>query len=249
MRNTSTTRPNPAVLAYVSIVILLALVTMAWLCRGSDARPGSPLLPLAFWAVFTLAAELFWLVTPTGNGMVSMSLAVNIATLYVLPPHLSVPVAATATLVADLVIHRRGPLKASFNSAQTALTVAACSLVIRALGGNPVGAGADYLLREPLAVLAGPVLFFLLNTGLVAGVIGLHTRTGVARAWKQNYCFGYQFLSSGTLSLLGLVLVATVDTLGYIAGMLYLMFFFFVRDAYQRYVRSRQAAPVSLCRD
>jgi hypothetical protein len=95
-------------------------------------------------------------------------------------------------------------------------------------------------------VVSGPVLFFLLNTGLVAGVIALSTGEGFARVWKKNYGFKYQFLSSGTLSLLGLVLVLAVESIDYISGMLFLLFFFFVRDGYHRYVRSRRIADAPL---
>lgn len=235
-----------AVLAYVSVVHLLALAAMLWICT----RPGLSLdvspAQIAFWLFFTLAAELFWLATPSKEGMVSMSLAVNVATLYVLPPHLAVVVVAVATFVADLVIHRRGTLKSSFNASQTAVTVAACALLIRALGGDPVAAGAAYLVREPLAVAAGPVLFFVLNTGLVAGVIALHTGRPFLSTWKRDYGTTYQFLSSGTLALLGWTLVAMIGTAGQIAGIIYLLFFYFVRDAYNRWAIARRAALPSV---
>ncbi len=236
-------------LAYVTVVHLLAFAVMVWLCGRPGADHTLDPLALAFWLVLTLAAELFWLETPKGGGMVSMSLAVNVASLYVLPPQVAVGVAAVSTFFADLVIHRRGPTKAAFNASQVALTVSGCSLLIRALGGDPTGEGAAFLVRQPLAVVSGPVLFFVLNTGLVAGVIGLSTGVGFVRAWKQNYGFKYQFLSSATLSLLGLVLVLAVESIGYIAGLLYLLFFVFVRDGYQRYVESRRAATTGSYRD
>jgi hypothetical protein len=253
MTEKSPARPAKSVLIYVAIVHLITLATMAWLWRAEAAGHGIPLAPLSFWLVFTLASELFWLETPSGGGMVSMSLAVNIATLYLLPPFWAAAVVATATLIADLVIHRRGGLKAFFNASQTALTIAGCTTLTRALGGDPTVAPATYLVREPLAVIVGPVLFFFLNTGIVSGVIGLSSGVPFFRAWRQNYGYGYQVLSSGTLSLLGLVLVVSVGSIGYISGLLYLVFFFFVRDAYHRYVQSRrerqsesiQASPVT----
>lgn len=230
-----------AVLAYVSVVHLLAVAMMLWICTRSGVLPDVPAAQIAFWLFFTLAAELFWLATPSKEGMVSMSLAVNIATLYLLPPHLAVAVVAVATLVADLVIHRRGVLKSSFNASQTAVTVAACALLIRRIGGDPVAAGAAYLVREPLAVAAGPMLFFVLNTGLVAGVIALHSGQPLFPTWRRNYGTTYQFLSSGTLALLGWMLVAVIGTVGQIAGIVYLLFFYFVRDAYNRWAIARRS--------
>lgn len=233
--------PGRAVLAYVSAVHLLALGAMLWICTRPGVPSDVPPVQIAFWLFFTLAAELFWLATPSKEGMVSMSLAVNIATLYLLPPHLAVAVVAVATLVADLVIHRRGALKSSFNASQTALTVAACTFLIRAIGGDPVAAGAAYLVREPLAVAAGPILFFVLNTGLVAGVIALHSGQSLLATWRRNFGTTYQFLSSGMLALLGWTLVAVIGTVGQIAGIVYLLFFYFVRDAYNRWAIARRS--------
>ena len=82
---------NPGLVAYLAGVHLLAIAAMFWVCGRPGADHSIPLLPVAFWFVFTLAAELFWLETPAGGGMISMSLAVNIASLYALGGQVVVP--------------------------------------------------------------------------------------------------------------------------------------------------------------
>jgi hypothetical protein len=162
-----------------------------------------------FWLVLFLASECFWLETPTRAGMDSMSLAVNFASLYVLPWHLVLTVGAFSVCSADLVLHRRGGLRATFNAAQTVISLAAA-----------------------------------------AWVIALHRGQDLLTAWRRNFGFGFHYLSSAVLLLIGVTFVVSLQAVGYISGLLYLLLFFFVRDAYHCRSREREgnaresAAPV-----
>jgi len=227
--------------AYIAIVIAsgAALLAAGWMSPG--AFPTKPLVGFAFWLVLSLAAECFWLETPTRAGMISMSLAVNTATLFLLPFAWVVTIGAASVMLTDFLLHRRNLVRASFNGAQTALSMAASLWVIRLIAGSSHYSGKAALLEHPLAVACGVVTFFILNTGIVAGVISLNGRLGLLKAWRDNFGFGYQFLSSATLTLLGLTLVLAAEAIGYVSGLLYLLFFFFIRDAYHRFSRERAA--------
>ena len=83
------------------------------------------------------------------------------------------------------------------------------------------------------------MIFFGVNTGLVAGVISLHGRIPYLRAWRENFGFGYNLLSSAVLAIMGMTLVMASESIGYTSGLLYLLFLFFVRDAYRRFARDR----------
>ncbi len=227
--------------AYIAAVIAsaAALLAAGWMRPGASGT--EPLNGFAFWLILSLAAECFWLETPTRAGMISMSLAVNTATLFLLPFAWVVTIGAVSVFLSDLLLHRRNILRAAFNGAQTTLSMGASLIVIRLIAGSSNYSGRAILLEHPLAVAGGVVTFFALNTGLVAGVLSLKDRIGFWRAWRANFGFGYQVLSSATLTLVGLTLVLAVGTIGYMSGLMYLLFFFFVRDAYQRYVRERRA--------
>lgn len=214
-------------------------------CReaiASSAEPLPPIRDLVFWFVLTLAAEIFWLETPTRRGMVSMSMAVNIATLFLLPARFVLALGAAAVLAADLLLHRRGWLKAAFNGAQTAVTLFACLLVVHLLDGTGQTEGARAFVRDPLLLIAVPATYFAVNTSLVAAAISLHDGLPYRRAWESNYGHYYQVLSSVVLSLLGVLLVMAQERIGFLGGLLSLVFFFFIRDAYGRYVQNRRAA-------
>lgn len=188
---------------------------------------------LAFWFVLSLCAEAFWIETPTRRGMISMSLAVNLASLFVLPFGAMVWVAATSVLTADLLFHRRNLLRGAFNGAQTVLSLAACAGV---LGAATPTLGIAAVLLHPLPTLATPALFFVVNTGLVALAIALETRRNPWTAWVENFGFAYQALSTTGLFLTGLSLVAAYETVGFIGGLFFVVVFLLVRDGYGRYV-------------
>ncbi len=233
-------RLRTAARLYVASVLVLGtgLLVGAWSKSGLTGAM-VPLSALGFWAFFSLAAESFWLETSTRAGMVSMALTVNVASLFLLPPHFVLAVGALSVGLSDLLLHRRGGLKAGFNAAQTVISLAASLAAIRLLGGQFEPKGLLFLLQRPQAVVAAPCVFFAVNTLLVSGIVSLSRGLPFWKAWRENFGFGYHFLSSGILSLLGLLLVVSFDGLGYIAGLLFLLLFFFIRDSYRRYLRER----------
>jgi hypothetical protein len=239
-------RLGPPLLAYVAVMVLVAgaVLAAAWSQAAGDATAERTGL-FAFWLVLSLASECFWLETPTRAGMVSMSLAVNFASLYALPWHLVLTISAFSVCTADLILHRRGGLKATFNAAQTVVSLAAAIWTLRFLGGHGSATGSELFLRAPAATLAAPAVFVVVNTFAVAGAIALQRQQGLWTAWRENYGFAFHYLSSAVLLLLGLTLVISIETMGYISGLLYLVFFFFVRDAYLRRARERGTIAIN----
>ena len=235
----ATSRLGLPLLAYVASMVIVAgaLLWTAWSGVVGEATAEQMGL-FAFWLVLSLASECFWLETPTRAGIVSMSLAVNFASLYVLPRHLMLTVGAFSVCGADLLLHRRGGLRATFNAAQTVVSLAAAAWVLHHFAGG-TRSGSDLFLRAPLAALAAPAVFVIVNTVAVAAVIALHRGQGLFTAWRENYGFAFHYLSSAVLLLIGITLVVSLEAVGYISGLLYLLFFFFVRDAYHRRSRER----------
>jgi hypothetical protein len=229
---------RPRLILYVASVIGTAAALLAQ--AVVPAIHAVPLGLLGFWLVLSLAAECFWLETPTGKGMVSTALAINMAMIFVLPPPLVLVVGAVSVGLSDLLLHRRGALKASFNAAQTTIALAACHAAMRTFGRTEAAPNSGSFLQDPGGTLVISVSFYLVNTVLVAGAISLQTGTSLWGTWRANYGFGYQILASAVLFLLGMTLVLAYHQVGYIAGLGYLLFFYFVRDAYHRYVRERR---------
>lgn len=223
--------------AYVLLVVAsgAAVTGGTWLA----GRPSTPAALVGFWFFLSLAAECFWLETPTGAGMVSMALAANLATLFVLPPPYVLAIGAISVLLSDLVLHRRGLVRAAFNAMQTALSLAVSLAAIHLLTHGKAPLGSQLFLHAPLAALAAPTAFFFTNTFLVSGVISLDSRRPFWRVWRENFGFGYQILSTAALFLLGVTIVIGSDSIGYLSGLLCLLLFYLIRDAYRRYNREQ----------
>ncbi len=223
---------------YVGLVLVSGVTLLLWTWTRYGGS-GLTSLDFAFWLVLSLAAECFWLQTPNGSGMLSMSLAVNFASFFVLPAPLVLAAGALSVGFTDLILHRRGPLRACFNAAQTVISMAAALATMRLLGGSEAIRGGAFLLRHPAASLAGPAVFLAVNTIAVAGVLSIAGRKPFGSTWRENFGFGYHFLSCAGLLLVGLSLVVATESVGYIAGLLDLFLLWLVRDAYNRYVRER----------
>lgn len=226
--------------AYVTTVIAagVALLSATWLPSGFPIMTQG-FDRFAFWLFLSLAAECFWMDTSSREGMISMSLAVNVATLFILPLPQVLMIAAISVTTSDLLFHRRDCVRAYFNGGQTMLAMWTALLSMRAISGVDLASGRSFILEHPVGTLVGVAVFFFVNTGLVAGVISLNGGIRFVRAWRENFGFGYNLYSSAVLSLLGLTLVLASESIGYVVGVVYLVFLLFVRDAYHRFARSR----------
>ncbi len=227
-------KPTLAIYVWGTIAAALGGVISTW---GQAAALPSVVTGglIAYWLFLSLAAECFWLETPSGNGMVSMSLAVNLGSLFVLPAPWALLVAGTSVFVADLALHRRPWLKAAFNGGQTTVAMTFASWVLQ--GSTE---GADPILWDARVLLV-PAVFFVFNTGLVSGVISLDSGDRFFRVWKENYGHLYHALSTIVLFVIGVSFVTTYHEFGYLTGLAYLLVFLFIRDAYHRYVGERRA--------
>jgi diguanylate cyclase (GGDEF)-like protein len=115
-------------------------------------------------------------------------------------------VLVTASMVADIV-RRKEPLKALFNASQYAVTVALTAVTLHALTGAPRPPDPFHFTADDLpGIMAAAVVFFFVNTSLVATVIALAQNVRVGRYLVQD-CF---FQASTAGLLLGLSPMVTL---------------------------------------
>ncbi len=228
---------------YVLAVLTLGAILLieSWTSAGTRATAVSA---GAFWLLLSLAAETFWVPTPGGRGMVSMSLAANIAVLFVLPRADALSITATSVVLADLMLHRREWLRALFNGAQSVIATAVAFTAMRLFGAPDAPLGSAAFLLHPAAALAALPAFMAANTLLVSGAIALSSGMPFWHAWIENYGFGFQHVSAITLFIVGLGLAIGVEVIGYMSGLASLLVLLVLRDAYRYYLRKRDSAPV-----
>jgi diguanylate cyclase (GGDEF)-like protein len=127
-----------------------------------------------------------------------------------------------ANLVADIV--RRKPMrKVAFNMAQYALSVSAAALVLGALSDLPHAGEFHFATGDLPAILAAAVVFFIVNTSLVAAVIAMVEGVGIWR-YLVNDWFS-QASTTGLMLGLSPIVVLAADYSLVLVSLLFLPLF------------------------
>ena len=177
------TRPSlaPAARLFVGAVIGAgALVLLAYAPREYP----QPWLVLTFLAAM-LVVSLFKLRLPLGRGCSTMSMAyvVDFLAIVTVGPDVAMVVAAVGALVQCTVnVRRKQPwYRAAFSVASVALAVKSAGTAWQAFGG--VAGPAETVL--PLAAAA--VVYFAVNSALVATAIGLASGEPLPALWQGHF--------------------------------------------------------------
>jgi diguanylate cyclase (GGDEF)-like protein/putative nucleotidyltransferase with HDIG domain len=186
---------------YVSAVIAIGLTLMA--VRLPDATFAQPVLFIALLVLSSMTAALkVHLPLTTSGSTMSVSYALDFASLLLLGPHETMLVAAgSAFSQCHLNSKERNPIhRTLFSVASLVITVQASGLAFHLLGGNG-SAMAFTALARPLVGAA--TVYFLLNTGLIATAIALSTRSSILATWHNNFLWSAPsyFVGAGSAAL------------------------------------------------
>ncbi len=177
--------PLPARLFVAAVIVAGAAVCAACLPLAEFSKPYlfAALLLLSS-ATATLKVHLP--LTTSGSTM-SVSYAVDFASLLLLGPHQTMIVAAASAFSQCHVrSQQRTPAyRTLFSMASLVLTVQGAGLVFSLLGGQPGVPAALVPLARPLVGAA--TAYFLLNTGFIATAIALSSRQRVGAIWQANF--------------------------------------------------------------
>src|SRR6267378_3172560 len=186
---------------YVTSVIVIGLALLVVFVP--EATFSQPLLFAALLVLSSATAALkVHLPLTTGGSTMSVSYAVDFASLLLLGPHETMLVAAgSAFSQCHLNSKQRNPLyRTLFSVASLVITVQGSGLAFSLLGGTGSA--------MPLATLARPLVgaatvYFLLNTGLIATAIALSTRTKIITTWNNNFLWSAPsyFVGAGSAAL------------------------------------------------
>jgi len=172
------------------------------------ALPGvtftQPLLFLALLVLSSVSAAMkVSLPLTTSGSTMSVSYAVDFASLLMLGPHQTMFVAAgSAFCQCNLNSRERNPIyRTLFSMASLVITVQAAGLAFHLLGGTETATPSLATLARPLVGAA--TLYFLLNTGLVATAIALSTRQPAFATWNNNFLWSAPsyFVGAGTAAV------------------------------------------------
>ena len=163
-------------------------------------------IPFIVLAVLSALTAVFKVSLPLARSesTLSVSYAVDFTALLLLGANPTMLIAATSALSqCTFRTKTRTPLhRTLFSIACLVLAVQAAGFVYRALGGIPGEPTVTTLLRSVVAMV---LVYFFVNTGLVATAIALSTRQRVQQVWMESFLYnvpGY-FVGAGAASEAG----------------------------------------------
>jgi diguanylate cyclase (GGDEF)-like protein/putative nucleotidyltransferase with HDIG domain len=183
---------------YVSAVIACGLALMA-ICLPI-ANFHQPVLFIGLLLLSSSSAALkVYLPLTTGGSTMSVSYAVDFASLLLLGPHETMLVAAGSALSqCHLNSKEQNPIyRTLFSVASLVITVQGAGLAFHLLGGISSAMPFTELARP---LVGAATVYFLLNTGLVATAIALSTRQPIVTTWNNNFLWSAPSYFVGALS-------------------------------------------------
>ncbi len=229
---------------YVGFLVVLAIAAIAFFARDL-VRPSTPqLLALVFFLILGFLSEVYAIWIPAYGGEVSSSIAICMASLFILGPSLAVLMVLVMSLASELTMRwehlrsapRRFAYVLTFNVSQLVVTVGVTGFLFFKLGAAPVAltSGGDYL----WAMLAF-LCYAAVNVTLVTTVVTLTAdkRFGhFLRTYVRD--FSVQYLVLAVLALL----LAVLYSLSVWHMFLAIVPLFLVHVSFRSYQRLRSEA-------
>ncbi len=195
-----------------------------------DAAPPS-LAVLAAWIPVLGLSEAFWIRTSGRQATISTAMVAHLAAIRLLPTGQAAFMAFVVSFAADILIQRKPVIKAAYNASLVAITLRLAAIPILLARLAP----ASHLEAAAWVGFAGAgIVYWLVNRAGVTCIIAASEEISWSRAWRENFGFGYEALTTSVQLVLAGVLAAGWQVLGPsgLAGMALLCYF--VTDAYRR---------------
>jgi len=203
---------------YVSGVIAGGAIALALSLRLPVANPGMFVL---FLLLSTVAAG-FKVTLPLAKGgsTLSASYPLDFAALLLFTPGETMLIAmVSAWSQCTFFVKERNPIdRTLFSMASLALTVFSAALTYAALGGVP---GRIVLFSLPVPLVAAALVYFIVNSTLIATAIALATRQNAVEVWHDNFLWSSPayFFGAVTAAVLAIIIDRTGVWLVPLAGL------------------------------
>lgn len=216
-------------------VVLVSAAGMLMLAL--NARSSSPASWTSFvWFAFCLLSEFLWLETPTGEATDSMASTFNIAVLCLFGAGISLWIIGLSVFFATRFVQKRDWIKSFFGLGQMVLTAFIAGSVFVMIAGRVSSLAQFQTVRGILALFAVCLVYYGVNTLLVAGAVSLAGGIPLSRIWRVNYGYGTAMLSNVALFSLSPILLISFLTLSYWGVALFFMPLLIVKNQNRQYI-------------
>lgn len=220
-------------LAYVAGVVAAGFGLLYWQ-GGSFALFTT--LPFILWLLISIAAEMLWLETLSGECTDSMASTVNFGVIFLFGNTLGLWVIGISVLLATRFIQKRDWLRSLFGLGQIVITAFLSNLVFHLI--HPAQLTIETVLsgRTVAGMLAAAAVYFFTNTMLVAGAVALTKRTRFWQVWRNDFAYRNSIVSSGALLSLSPMLILAYLSVGYPGVILFFFPLFIVKNQNREYI-------------
>jgi signal transduction histidine kinase/CheY-like chemotaxis protein len=191
---------------YVASVVVAGAMTCAAFIPVTVPQPWM----FAALVLWTSVTSLWKVALPVGKvtgSTLSVSYSANLMTLLLLgPEHAVVAAVAGAWTQCHYRASEPAPVhRTLFSMSTAAITMAASGVVYQALGGVYAPTDALELARPLVAAIS---VYFLVNTALVAGAVGMATKRSMLETWRHDFLWsGASFMVAGTAGAVAAVVI------------------------------------------
>nr|MDQ3328398.1 HD-GYP domain-containing protein [Chloroflexota bacterium] len=180
-------RLRPAARLYILVVVVAALISTLRLLVATDPlTPNNAALALVF-GVLVATVNLFPLSFAYKRRM-SLDSAVIFAAVLLFDPGIAILIAGLGCFAGDAISSRLRAWSPEmvFNASQTALQAGAGALVLILAGWDHTQLVHEQGLPRLLMTIVAAFIMYMVNTMLVAGVIGLQSGQAPFSVWRQS---------------------------------------------------------------
>jgi signal transduction histidine kinase len=211
---------RPVTAMYVAVVVLLAGAATLPIAGLPPPDPGI----LIAWFLACLAGEFLVMPTPGGRGRISTATTFHLSMALSLSPAEFLPVLWASRFVAKGLVEQQPWYRVLFNSAQVVVAVSAAWTAQVALlgfhaesgGRGLLGGGNVPLLAGAAAAGAAALVYYVVNTGLVSGILAITGGGSLLDNWRRNYGWSMEILSTAALLSLAPAVVCCVAAMGFV---------------------------------
>jgi putative nucleotidyltransferase with HDIG domain len=229
---------RPALRAYVVLVLLAGLSLLVYASGDLGTLDWHPrsLANVILWSVMIAVAALAPIPLPRGGATVTVTSALDFAAILIFGPAIACWFGVISDLMTNVAVKRNPLYKTAFNLGQIVLSIGGAGFVYLALGGR-TGAAFELDSTQVLPLVVSPLVYFLLNTGLISLAIGLKESISAARIWQTN--FQWEILHVFFFLPFGILLALVHLRIGPVGVALFLIPLFLARFSFKLWIDTK----------
>jgi|SoiMethySBSTD1v2_1073268.scaffolds.fasta_scaffold22450_5 putative nucleotidyltransferase with HDIG domain len=231
---------RPMLRLYIAGIVVAGLALLAYVSAdlGAVGWQPSSLANLILWIAMISIAAMSPIPLPRGGATVTVTSALDFAAILIFGPGIACWFGVLSDLLTNVAAKRNPLYKVAFNLGQIILSIGVAGIAYTQLGGK-VGANFELGTSQVLPLVATPLIYFLMNTGMISFAIGLKEKISARRVWQTN--FQWEILHVCFFLPFGILLALVHLRIGPVGVALFLIPLFLARYSFKLWIDTKAA--------